>query len=299
MSNENVLLAKNHSGLIPSTIYNQLIEKAKQESAILKLCKRVKMDEPKITYPVVADVVGKGCYVGEGQTIPIVTPKTVDVTLEAHRISFIIPCTKTFGDLTVMDLLTSYQNVISDMFVKIIDESILLGATELGSSGNVFNPIMTAAKKQTIVKGTNGSGAVNVLDDVSDCISRLTNNNFKVNGILANLDFENTLRKMKDKNDNFLFSDTSTLFGKGMTYTNVFAEDTATCIVGDWSRCLVGIFKSMQYDYFDSGIIDLGNGESLNLISQYAAALRITCYVASNITYADAFACVGPEVSSS
>lgn len=299
MSMENVLLAQNHTGLIPSTIYSQLIQKAKEDSVVLKLCQRVQMDKPEVTVPVLADVIGKAAYVGEGQTIPIVTPKVVDVSLKAHRISFIIPCTKDFGDTTVLDLLTTYQEVISNMFIKTLDQSVLTGATEIGSSGNVFNTIMEAAKKQTTVKGTNGSGSVNLLDDVSDCISTITGNNFKVTGILANLGLENTLRKMKDKNDNFIFSDTSSLFGTGVTYTNNFAEDTATCIVADWSRCLVGIFKNMYYDYFDSGIVDLGNGEKLNLISQYAAAIRITAYVASNITYADAFACVGPEVTSS
>ena len=80
-----------------------------------------------------------------------------------------------------------------------------------------------------------------------------------------------------------------------MTYTNYFDDSTATCIVGDWSRCIVGIFKDLKYDYFDSGVVDLGDGNKLNLISQYAAALRITAYVASNIVYPDAFACVATK----
>ena len=114
------------------------------------------MDKPEVTVPVLADVIGKAAYVGEGQTIPIVTPKVVDVSLKAHRISFIIPCTKDFGDTTVLDLLTTYQEVISNMFIKTLDQSVLTGAVEIGSSGNVFNTIMDAAKKQTTVKGTNG-----------------------------------------------------------------------------------------------------------------------------------------------
>lgn len=295
MANENVLLAQAHSGLIPQSIADELIQKAAQQSVILKLCQTVTMDEPEVIFPTLADVVGMGAYVGEGQTIPIVTPKSIDVKLKAHRISFIIPCTKDFGDLTVLDLLTTYQQVIQDMFVKILDQSILVGATEIGTTGNVFQTILENAKKQTTEKGTNGTEDINLLDDISDCISVVTGNNFPVTGILANLGLENKLRKLKDTTNNFLFENTNSLFGKEMTYTNYFDDSTATCIVGDWSRCIVGIFKDLKYDYFDSGVVDLGDGNKLNLISQYAAALRITAYVASNIVYPDAFACVATK----
>lgn len=297
MAEKNILLAQAHSGLIPTEISQQIVSKALTESAVLKLCNVVSMQAPKVKVPVLADVTGAAAFVGELQEIPIINPKVVDVSLEAKRVSFIIPCTKDFGDLTVLDLLTSYQDVITSTFRNLLDTAVLVGAKEVGAAEEkVFTTILDKAKLQPIQKGKNGEKPVNLLDDISDCMSLVTAKGFPVTGILANLGVENTLRKMKDTTDNFLFANTNNLFGKEVTYTNKFPETAATCVVGDWSRCLVGIFKDLSYDYFDSGTVKISELEEINLIQNYAAALRITAYVASNITYADAFAAVVPGV---
>lgn len=292
---DNILLAQQHSGLIPSEIAKQIIQKTVQESAVLKLCQTVKMDTPELKVPVLADVTGTGAFVSELEEIPIVTPKVIDVKLTAKRISFIIPCTKDFGDLTVLDLLGSYQDVITQTFINLVDKAVLIGAKEIGSSEDkVFPTILDSAKLQKVEStGTD----IQLLDDISDCIATVTNKNFPVNGILANLGVENDLRKMKDTTNNFLFSNTNVVFGKEITYTNQFDSEIATCIVGDWSKCLVGIFKDLHYDYFDSGTIKISDTEEINLIQNYAAALRITAYIASNIVYKDAFSCLVPKAT--
>lgn len=290
---KNILLAQKHSGLIPEEISNQIIQKTLTDSAVMKLCRKVTMEQPKVKVPVLADVTGKAAFVSELQSIPILQPKVVDVILEAKRLSFIIPCSGDFNDLTVLDLMKSYQDVITQTLINLVDQSILVGAKEIGSSEDkVFPTVLDAAILQKVeVPEANASG-VALLDGVSDAMQKVTDNNFKVDGILGNLGVENTLRKMKDTTNNFLFPDTSKLFGKTMNYTNIFTQDNAVAIVGDWSRCLFGVYKDIRYDFFDSGTVKISETEEINLIQNYAAALRITVYVASNIVYKDAFSAV-------
>ena len=189
---KNILLAQKHSGLIPEEISNEIITKTMTDSAVIKLCKRIKMQKPVVKVPVLADVTGKAAFVSELQSIPILQPKVIDVELSAKRLSFIIPCSKDFNDLTVLDLLTSYKDVITQTLIN-------------------FPTILDAAILQKVeVPEANASG-VALLDGVSDAIQTVTNNNFKVDGILGNLGVENTLRKMKDTTNNFLFPDTSKL----------------------------------------------------------------------------------------
>lgn len=289
----NILLAQKHSGLIPEEISNEIIQKTMNESVVMKLCRKIKMNAPRVKVPVLADVTGKAAFVSELQSIPILQPKVVDVELQAKRLSFIIPCSGEFNDLTVLDLMTSYKDVITQTLINLVDQSILVGAKEIGSTEDkVFPTILDAAMLQKVeVPEANASG-VALLDGVSDAIQTVTNNNFKVDGILGNLGVENTLRKMKDTTNNFLFPDTTKLFGKDMNYTNIFTQDNAVAIAGNWSRCLYGIFKDIRYDFFDSGTVKLSDSEEINLIQHYAAALRITVYVASNIVYKDAFSAV-------
>lgn len=289
----NILLAQKHSGLIPEEISNEIIQKTMNESVVMKLCRKIKMNAPKVKVPVLADVTGKAAFVSELQSIPILQPKVVDVELQAKRLSFIIPCSGEFNDLTVLDLMTSYKDVITQTLINLVDQSILVGAKEIGSTEDkVFPTILDAAMLQKVeVPEANASG-VALLDGVSDAIQTVTNNNFKVDGILGNLGVENTLRKMKDTTNNFLFPDTTKLFGKDMNYTNIFTQDNAVAIAGNWSRCLYGIFKDIRYDWFNSGTIKISDTEEVNLIQDYASALRITVYVASNIVYKDAFSAV-------
>ena len=290
---KNILLAQKHSGLIPEEISNEIITKTMTDSAVIKLCKRIKMQKPVVKVPVLADVTGKAAFVSELQSIPILQPKVIDVELQAKRLSFIIPCSKDFNDLTVLDLLTSYKDVITQTLINLVDQSILLGAKEIGSTEDkVFPTILDAAILQKVeVPEANASG-VALLDGVSDAMQKVTDNNFKVDGILGNLGVENTLRKMKDTTNNFLFPDTSKLFGKNMNYTNIFTQDNAVAIVGDFNKCIYGIYKDLAFDYFDSGTVKISETEEINLIQNYAAALRITVYVASNIVYKDAFSAV-------
>lgn len=290
---KNILLAQKHSGLIPEEISNEIIQKTMNESVVMKLCRKIKMNAPKVKVPVLADVTGKAAFVSELQSIPILQPKVVDVELQAKRLSFIIPCSGDFNDLTVLDLMTSYQDVITQTLINLVDQSILVGAKEIGSTEDkVFPTVLDAAILQKVeVPEANASG-VALLDGVSDAIQTVTNNNFKVDGILGNLGVENTLRKMKTTTNNFLFPDTSKLFGKNMNYTNIFTQDNAVAIVGDWSRTLYGVFKDIRYDWFNSGTIKISDTEEVNLIQDYASALRITVYVASNIVYKDAFSAV-------
>lgn len=296
----NILLAQKHSGLIPEEISNEIIQKTMTESVVMKLCRKIKMNAPRVKVPVLADVTGKAAFVSELQSIPILQPKVVDVELQAKRLSFIIPCSGEFNDLTVLDLMTSYKDVITQTLINLVDQSILVGAKEIGSTEDkVFPTILDAAMLQKVeVPEANASG-VALLDGVSDAIQTVTNNNFKVDGILGNLGVENTLRKMKDTTNNFLFPDTTKLFGKDMNYTNIFTQDNAVAIAGNWSRCLYGIFKDIRYDFFDSGTVKLSDSEEINLIQHYAAALRITVYVASNIVYKDAFSAVTVKKASS
>ena len=263
------------------------------ESVVMKLCRKIKMNAPRVKVPVLADVTGKAAFVSELQSIPILNPKVVDVELNAKRLSFIIPCSGEFNDLTVLDLMTSYKDVITQTLINLVDQSILVGAKEIGATEDkVFPTILDSALLQKVEVDAEKLNGVDLLDGVSDAIQTVTNNNFKVNAILGNLGVENTLRKMKDTTNNFLFPDTGMLFGKEMNYTNIFTQDSAVAIVGDWSRCLYGIFKDIRYDFFDSGTVKVSDTEEINLIQNYAAALRITVYVASNIVYKDAFSAV-------
>lgn len=288
-----ILVAQQHTGLIPVEISENWIKRALNESAILKLCNAFTMNAPKVTVPTLIDVPTMA-FVSELEEIPVRKPKIIDIQLEAKKMSILIPMSAEMQNLTVVDLMTTFSDVIVNSFRSSLDAAIIKGAKEIGSNEDkVFPTILEKAALQKVVKGTNGSEGVNYLDDLSDAMSTVTKQGFPVTGILANLDFENHIRKLKDKNNQFLFEDTNKIFGKEVTYTNKLEENQL--IVADFSKILVGIFKDLTYNFYDSGTVKVSETEEINLIQNDAAVLKITAYVGSTIAVPSAIAGVLPE----
>ncbi|HBF8537288.1 phage major capsid protein [Clostridioides difficile] len=282
------ILSEKLTGLIPGEITTEIIKKVINGSFCLQNSRREGMTTESKTIPVMAEMPGP-TWVGEGKEINVVEPTIVPVTLKAKKLGMIITASRETLEDTILDTFENLKDAIADSFYKVIDKAIIMGDTL--EDGKVFTSIYEVASNQAISRSDKS-----LLDDLSDTMALVENNNYSVTNIIALNTLKNEIRKMKTKNDEYLIADTSDLFSTKVHYTSQLDKTKTNLITGDFNNLITGIYKDITYDVLREATLNLGGGKEINLAQQDMVAIRVTMRVASQILREDAFSLIKPAV---
>jgi HK97 family phage major capsid protein len=93
------------------------------------------------------------------------------------------------------------------------------------------------------------------------------------------------LRSLKDADERYIFGDAATggvpssIFGMPIRFakSDVWDQDNAHLIMGDWDQAMVGTRQGIRYKIFDQGVITDGAGAVVySLMENDMIALRVT-----------------------
>lgn len=285
---DGLILSEKLTGLIPEEISSNIIQKIVKGSYCLQNSRREPMTTVKKTIPVLVSLPGP-TFVGEGKKLIVSEPTVVPVTLEAHKLGFIMTASREALNDSVVKVFKDLENSISEAFCEAIDKAIITGSVAEGQKP--FKTLYEVAEKQSV---TRGEGVI--LDDFSDALALVENNGHTVTNIMAVNSIKNELRKLKTSTGEYLLNDTSNIFSTPTEYLSHLDSEKSLAIMGNLRDFLVtGIYQDITYDVLREATLDLGSGKQINLAQNDLVGIRVTFRVSANILREEAFSLIKPN----
>ena len=282
------------SGFVPVEQATEIMKDVARGSSILRLSKVSQMESDTKKIPVMTE--GPGAYwVGEGERIQTSKAGWIYPELKAKKLAVIIPVTKEKLNDATVDVFNELKEPIAEAFYKAIDAAGFFG-TNSPFAKNIMNCVETSGNKITL--GTNET-----LDlDVSDAMALIEEDGYDVNGFAARIGVKNSLRKLRDANNNQLFVEGvngKEFYSQPIEFSRNGAWDKtkAELIGADWDKSLVGIREGIEYEILKEatleGTLD-ADGKPISLAEQDLIAIKATMRLAYLPIKDEAFCAVVP-----
>lgn len=283
------------TGFVPVEQATEIMKDVARGSSILRLSKVSQMESDTKKIPVMTE--GAGAYwVGEGERIKTTKAGWIYPELKAKKLAVIIPVTKEKLKDTTIDVFSELKESIAEAFYKAIDAAAIFG-TNSPFAKNIMSSVETAGNKIEI-----GTGAT--LDiDVSDAMAKIEEAGYDVNGFAARIGIKNSLRKLRDSNNNQLYVEGVNgreLYSLPIEFSRNGAWDKtkAELIGADWDKSLVGIRDNIEYEILKEatleGTLDT-DGKPISLAEQDLIGIKATMRIAYLPIKDEAFCAVVPK----
>jgi len=283
------------TGFVPVEQATEIMKDVARGSSILRLSKVSQMQSDTKKIPVMTE--GAGAYwVGEGERIKTTKAGWIYPELKAKKLAVIIPVTKEKLKDTTIDVFSELKESIAEAFYKAIDAAAIFG-TNSPFASNIMDCIETSGNKIEIGTGT-------TLDlDVSDAMALVEEGGYDVNGFVARIGIKNSLRKLRDTNNNQLYVEGVSgkeLYSLPIEFSRNGAWDKtkAELIGADWDKSLVGIRDSLEYEILKEatleGTVD-EDGKPISLAEQDLIGIKATMRLGYLAIKDEAFCAVVPK----
>lgn len=259
---------------LPSDVSAEIIAKTIEESAIMRLARRINMPGRGVTIPVITGE-PTAAWVAETNKKPVSTATLTTKLMTPYTISVIEP----FSNQFKRDAASLYDELVRRLpfaLAKVFDSTVIGATTKPGDNFDNF----ASATKQSILTDTYG-GLVAADTDIAVHGGML-------NGYALSAQARGILLGAVDSVGRPLFvNNTSegaiprllgapTHMNTGL-YVPGDADDETPAVVGiagDWTKAMFGTVEGVQIAISDQATLDLGNGTSINLFQQNMFAVR-------------------------
>lgn len=280
---DNTLLRSGAEVLIPEEKSKEIIQAATEESAVLKLAKRLpNMSSKTLKMPVLNSL--PYAYFVNGDTGLKQTTKVdwTNKTITAEEIAVIVPVADAILDDSDYDIWGQIQPLVAQAFGQVIDNAIIHGTNKPTSWPEAI--VSEAGTKGNVVTATD-DGFADIME-AGGLISLVEEDGFMVNGYMGAMQARAYLRGIRDNNNQPIFRSGMT---DGTSYTLdgqqiVFPKNGVLApngnskpmlIAGDWSQLVYAIRQDMTVTKTNTGVITDDDGKVIyNLYQQDMTALR-------------------------
>lgn len=274
--------------LIPVEQSNQIIQGIVEDSAVLKLAKRLpNMSSKTLKMPVLNSL--PHAYFVDGDTGMKQTTKADwgNKVITAEEIAVIVPVADAVLADSEYDIWAQISPLVSQAFGQVIDNAILFGANKPASWENGIVP--TAYDKGNFVSASDAEDdAYGAIMGADGLIALVENSGYMVNGFMAGMNQRGWLRGIRDQAGQPLFRNgmnggtTYTLDGQpivfprnGVIEMNSGGSTHYDIIAGDWNQLVYAIRQDMTVTKSNQAVITDNNGKVIyNLYQQDMTALR-------------------------
>lgn len=268
------------AALIPEEQSSQIIQGITEDSAVLKLAKRLpNMSSKTLKMPVLNSL--PYAYFVDGDTGMKQTTKIDwgDKTITAEEIAVIVPVADAILADSNYDIWAQIRPLVSQAFGQVIDNAILHGTNKPSSWED---GIVTAATANGNVVSATTDGFKDIMG-AGGLISLVEEDGFLVNGYLGSMQSRAHLRGITDKNGQPLFRNgmnggtSYTLDGQRIEFprNGSMNADGPLLIAGDWDNLVYSIRQDMTVTKTNTGVITDASGKVIyNLYQQDMTALR-------------------------
>lgn len=283
---DTTFLKDNLEGSVPVEIANEVIKNIKELATSMQIMRKVPMATDKKVLPTLTDT-GTAYFVEEGEAIGTSLHNWNYPTLQAKKLTVIIPMTKEKLEDSILNVMTELQQGIADAFARKIDNEIFFG------TGSVFETsVYKEANKQPITS----TGKFNV--DLSKSMALVEANDLSVSHIVSHNGVKATLRDLVDTNGNSLVlqggATGQQIFNTPIAIVGNKAWDSvkAQSIIGDFSKSIIGVRDDITYEILKEATVG-----DLNLAERDLVAVKCTMRFGFNIVDPKAFALIEPKAT--
>ncbi len=261
--------------LIQEAYADTLLKSAVEGSTVLSAFRRVNMGTKTTHLPVLATLPEAG-WVSESATAPEgVKPQSevtwADRTLVAEEIAVIIPIHENVVDDATEDTLDDIAVLGGQSVGKKLDQAVIFGTDKPASwvSPALLPAAVAAGQAQAVVDGAaNESDIVGAINKVSESVATA---GWMPDTLLASLAFRFRVANLRDANGNPVFRDDSySAFRTFFNKNGAWAPTSATAIVADYSRVIIGVRQDITVKFLDQATVG-----TINLAERDMVALRI------------------------
>lgn len=266
--------------LIPTQYSNEIMQDAVEESAVLRMARRLpNMTSSMLSMPVLNSL--PHAYFVNGDTGLKQTTKIdwTNKTITAEEIAVIVPVPDAVLADSQFDIWGQVRPLVRQAFGQVIDAAILHGTNKPSSwpSG-----IVTEATSKGNVVSASDNGYADIMG-VDGLIAKVEEDGFMVNGYMGSLKSRAVLRGITDDHGQPLFRNGMTggttyqLDGQRIEFprNGSMTNDGPLLIAGDWDKLVYAIRQDLTVTKTNTGVITDADGKVVyNLYQQDMTALR-------------------------
>lgn len=268
------------AALIPTQYSNEIMQDAIEESAVLRMARRLpNMTSNMLSMPVLSSL--PHAYFVNGDTGMKQTTKVDwgNKIITAEEIAVIVPIPDNVLADSQFDLWAQIRPLVRQAFGQVIDAAILNGTNKPASWPNGIVTEATA-KGNAVTATDDGFADIMAADGV---IAKVEEDGFIVNGYLGSLKSRAVLRGITDKNGQPIFRNGMTggttymLDGQRIEFprNGSMTADGPLLIAGDWDKLVYAIRQDITVTKTNTGVITDADGKIVyNLYQQDMTALR-------------------------
>lgn len=270
-----------NSMALPSEISSEILQNVQQESAIMRLARRVSLPGSGLTIPVItADPTAE--WVAETAAKPVSNGTPGTKLMQAFKIA----CIETFSKEFVRDAAALYDALIARLpgALAAVFDSTIIGATPAPSQTNFDT--FASCTAQSILNANNGTYLGLVAADAD-----IAAHGGIMNGLALSAQARGLLLSAVDTTNRPLFLASATdgvvdrvlgvptYFNKALYKAGAAATSTPAVIgiAGDWPKALFGTVAGVEIAVSDSATLTTGTGQNattINLWQQNMVAVR-------------------------
>lgn len=266
-----------NSMALPSALSAEVLQKASQESAIMRLAEKIDLPGTGVTIPVIVSD-PTAAWVAETEKKPIGNATPGTKLMQAFKVATIM----TFSKELVRDAAALYRAIVDKgpaAIAKVFDQTII-GAVNAPSASN-FDTFANCTAV-SIANANNGTylGLVAANQNIATAGGRM-------NGVAVGAQGESLLFSAVDTTGRPIFMPTANdgsigaVLGSRIVENNgLYVAGTSPApnivgIAGDWSQAKYGIVNGIEFSFADQASIDDGNGNTINLWQQNMVAVLV------------------------
>ena len=286
----NVIDRADASPLIPEDVSREIIQSATEQTAVLRLFRRVTMGRAQQRMPVLSAL--PTAYFVNGDTGLKQTTEMAwaNKFLNVEEIACIVPIPDNVVDDADYDLWGEVRPRIEEAFARVLDAAVFFGTGAPGTWPTAVRAAALAAGNQAIADSTNAQGGIGA--DLDEAISLVEDDGFDPNGYVADRRLRGRARRHRnaqgDRQLGGFAGDFGSYDGDPVVYTMSGLWPQAgggaggtLAFVGDWSQFVAGVRQDITFTVHTEGVVTDNTGAIIyNLMQQDMTALRCKMRVA-------------------
>ena len=284
MAYNNLVSRTDAGALIPEEVSRDMIRRATDDSATLRLFRRVPVGRGQVRIPVLSAL--PVAYFVNGDTG---LKQTTEVNwsnkyLNIEEIAAIVPVPDNVVADAELDIWDEMMPYLVEAFYRCFDAAVFFGTNAPGTWPTSIAAAATAAGNNITEGSTAAQGGF--LGDYDKTLAKIEDDGFDATGIVAARSARGQFRSARDTtgqkiDGSRIGGDLSTLDGLPVVYPmrGMFPTSSGSprLFVGDWSQFVVGVRQDITMKVLTEAVIQDNTGAIIyNLAQQDMSAIRLT-----------------------
>ncbi|GGM75562.1 phage capsid protein [Longimycelium tulufanense] len=277
------------SALVPEEVSRVMLEKATEESAVLRTFRRVPVGRNQVRFPVLTALPVAYWVTGDTGLKQTTEMAWDNKFLNIEELAAIMPVPENVVDDLEQDIWDEAEPYLTEAFGRTVDDTVYFGTNAPTSFPQDINAAVAAAAN-TVTEGTATAAQGGWMGDLDNVIAAVEEDGFDVTGYVAARSARRKMRAARDTQGRRLDTgritgDLSSIDGVPVSYpmrglwpTGGAAGTNVRLFAGDFSgQFVVGVRQDITLKILDQAVIQDNTGAIVyNLAQQDMIALRVT-----------------------